>query len=372
MGISSLFSGRRISGLDGLRALSILLVIGDHSLDWPTGRLGVNAFFVLSGFLITWLLIAELRASGGISLKDFYLRRAFRIFPAYYLFLLIVTLIELLQGNQGVLPHLLPASFYLLNYHFGLVSASEPSLQHLWSLALEEQFYLCWPLVFVILARGGLDRVTRGLIAIIAAVVIWRCWLWFGVGVSERYIYRALDTRFDAIGTGCLLALLIANDAFRRSAERVAALPMILPVSVLLLTGSIALTLRFPDYGYSAGFTLDAVLLAFILLQCVAQSDGGWLGWLNSRPLVFIGSISYPMYLYHEIGAGIADKTFDAIGRTFAVLDPVTSSGVATALAGLLATIMLAWSSWRLVERPMLALRRRLAGETPVAGIQPG
>src|SRR6266568_3863839 len=154
--------GSRLPALDGLRAVAVGVVMVYHfGINAVPGDLGVSAFFVLSGFLITWLLLKEHGTTGDVSLRQFYTRRVLRIFPA---------------------PS---ALLYLVNYFNALHGHPTTSIAHAWSLGIEEQFYLLWPLLLLGLLQGGVARVARALVFLIVVVVAWRCVLLFGLHVDR-------------------------------------------------------------------------------------------------------------------------------------------------------------------------------------------
>src|SRR6266545_3183390 len=135
-----------IPALDGMRAVAVFLVIFYHfGFDWVPGAHGVMIFFVLSGFLITRLLLLENEKFGRISLKAFYLRRVLRIFPAFYCYWGILVAFLLLTGKQILWPHAWSALSYLSNYYVALNGDPNNGFSHTWSLGIEEQFYLLWP-----------------------------------------------------------------------------------------------------------------------------------------------------------------------------------------------------------------------------------
>ncbi|HEX9393047.1 MAG TPA: acyltransferase, partial [Gemmatimonadales bacterium] len=200
-------AGSRLPALDGLRAVAVFTVMIYHfGINAVPGDLGVSAFFVLSGFLITWLLLKEHGATGDVSLRQFYTRRVLRIFPAYYAFIVLTYAADHLRG-QAWPPGLAPSAlFYLVNYFNALHGHPTTSIAHAWSLGIEEQFYLLWPLLLLVLLRGGVARVARALVILIVVVVAWRCVLLLGLHVDRAYLYNAFDTRFDNLAVGCLLA----------------------------------------------------------------------------------------------------------------------------------------------------------------------
>ena len=214
-----------ISGLDALRALAISLVLLDHYelLDhlWGGrhlyfGSLGVMIFFVLSGFLITSMLLKEYRRSGSISLRNFYRRRAYRIFPTFYVCWIITTIVECLAHTYRWKTSVV-SFFYLMDYGRALFPLSERPYLHLWiswSLAIEEKFYLLWPLLLLLLLKRQ-SALIRTMCAIIAGLWIYRAILFLGFHVSWEYLYSAFEMRADSLLTGCLLSILVERERTR-------------------------------------------------------------------------------------------------------------------------------------------------------------
>src|SRR5215216_3494930 len=198
-----------IPGLDGIRALAVLAVLCYHAnYSWALGGfLGVETFFVLSGFLITLLLLSEWQATGGINLKNFWLRRARRLLPAVWLLLLILPLVTILFARDA-LPRLkedIPAAlFYLTNwvYIFREVPYFEafgrpPLLQQLWSLAVEEQFYVLWPLILFFLLRALKNNRYKLLFAIMIMTALSTVWMaaLYSPALDPLRVYYGTDTR---------------------------------------------------------------------------------------------------------------------------------------------------------------------------------
>lgn len=202
----------RIASLDGLRAVSILLVCFGHlagTVNFPdalsvfhnVGNFGVKVFFVISGFLITLLLLRERKRFGKINLKQFYIRRTIRLFPAFYFYIVCIAVAENF-GLITLLPgDLLHAATYTMNYH------NERSwwLNHTWSLAVEEQFYLLWPGLLCLF--GVLKAKNIAIIAIILIPIV-RIIMWYGLDASPSAMTRQFEAIADALATGCVLAYL--------------------------------------------------------------------------------------------------------------------------------------------------------------------
>ncbi|SNQ50235.1 Putative acyltransferase (fragment) [Frankia canadensis] len=200
----------RNPALDGLRALAVLCVLVFHMDALPGGYLGVDVFFVLSGFLITGQLLAERDRAGEVSLIRFYVRRAYRLLPAFWLLALVglVAVVTGIDGRAGALGEFLgslAASAMYVNNYVQVVRQSTGAgwLGHTWSLSAEEQFYLLWPLVLVALCRRPrlARRLPVVLLAGVAAVALWRNVL-AAFGASATRMYFGLDTRADALLVG--------------------------------------------------------------------------------------------------------------------------------------------------------------------------
>jgi peptidoglycan/LPS O-acetylase OafA/YrhL len=335
-----------IPALDGLRAVSVFTVIAYHfGFVRVPGDLGVSAFFVLSGFLITWLLLKEDRETGRPSLTRFYTRRVLRIFPAYYAFLALSFVIDYLRQDQWSPALRNSAIFYVVNYFNAFHGDHNTSVKHAWSLAIEEQFYVLWPLAFLLLRRQGARATVRVVVWIIATVVIWRSTAFLVLGASPAYVYNAFETRFDNLAIGCLLALLLERGYLRRAIDATAHLNWLPVLTLVLLV--ISRVFMPASYHYSAGFTVDATLIAILIVQILQRYHQRLWSWLELPIVQYLGTISYPLYLYHGWGLAAARR-----------LD-MLPQGVQF-LAGSLICIAVASGSYFIVERPFLRLKRHL------------
>jgi peptidoglycan/LPS O-acetylase OafA/YrhL len=334
----------RIPSLDGIRAFSIMLVIGWHlsssgSAPWleelwriDSGNLGVRIFFVISGYLITSLLLAEHARTGTVNLKRFYVRRALRIMPAFYFFLAMIAL----AAAAGLVPAshaaLVRAATYTANY-----LGTEWTLGHTWSLAVEEQFYLLWPSLIVLL---GLRRSL-----ICAAAMLLLSPVFRGIAAlsghwpdNPRYSFECVA---DALATGCLLAYarpwLWNHSIYRRLLERRAT--ELWPAVILVLAIASA---RWEHFGAVAGISLLNIAIAVWIDWCLRYPDSLVGRILNARPIAFVGVLSYSMYLWQQ--------PFLRPGHTLRFPLNILCIGI------------LALASFFLIERPMLRLRARVAG----------
>ncbi len=336
-------AARHLPTLDGLRAVAVLTVVVYHfGVDAVPGDLGVSMFFVLSGFLITWLLVKERRETANISLRRFYTRRVLRIFPAYYVFIAVSFAIDALRRAHWPLGLGVSALLYLVNYYNALHGHPSTSIAHAWSLGIEEQFYLLWPALLSVTLARGTRRVGVLLALLIVAVVAWRSLLYLGLRTGAAYVYNAFDTRFDNLAVGCLLAVWVEAPRFQRVAALLgkSAVAPILTLALLLLSR----TRLGAAYHYSLGFTVDAILMAIFLVQLLQVYQSRLWCWLESPVLRHLGLLSYSLYLWHGWGLTIGRHVrFAGVGGQFA--------------AGLIVSFALASGSYYLVERPFLALK---------------
>jgi peptidoglycan/LPS O-acetylase OafA/YrhL len=298
------FRAKYVPALDGLRGVAILLVISHHQLipySLSGGFLGVDLFFVLSGFLITTLLLKEFDATETISLKNFYLRRVLRLGPALVLYL-IASLVVTYQLHPAEFTRELRlvglALAYSTNWRlaFGWDMTLDPTAI-IWSLSIEEQFYLVWPLVLLVCLSLRLKRkhLIPGLIIVIAAIFLHRRQMLFS-GVELNRIYYGTDTRADAPLMGCLLAL-IPHAAFTPAIQRALKLATVAAVCMLVYLSS---TVHYTDtFLYRGGYTGIALLSGIMILAAVLQPSTWYGKVLEWPPLRFLGKISYGLYLWH-------------------------------------------------------------------------
>ena len=251
-----------------------------------SGPFAVICFFVLSGFLITHLLLREQDRTGTISLLGFYRRRAFRILPAFFGFIAVYVVARLLLHLPIDWETIGWSVAYLNNYHYGA-----HALNHCWSLSVEEQFYALWPAVFLCFATRR--RMLACLAAFVTGVVVYR---WIGViaGFNGDYVYAAFEMRADALAIGCALAVanakgVLPNWLIGQSWLSGIALVGIVSMSVLNVNG--------PRYSW----LLVAIASAIIIIQSAAKPELAGFRWLNLRPMRWLGAISYSLYLYHPL-----------------------------------------------------------------------
>jgi peptidoglycan/LPS O-acetylase OafA/YrhL len=353
---------RHLPALDGLRALAVIAVIGYHAdIEWlPGGFLGVELFFVVSGFLITSLLLGEIETSGRLDLRDFWIRRARRLLPALALLLLAVAVAGRLLAPENVTATrsgILSALTYVTNWQLIVSDVSyfeaigrPPLLQHLWSLAVEEQYYLLWPLAVAgLVALGGRRAVT---VACAAGAVASTALMWALVDPNQpSRVYYGTDTRAAGLLVGGLLAttmVAVERPHLARRARR--ALDRVGLVALGLVVVFVMRTSEFDPGLYRGGFLrFTAVTAVVILATTVPGSTVGRL--LSARWLRAVGVRSYGLYLWH----------WPVFQLTRPHLD-VSLTGTPLLLLRLAVTAALAELSFRLVEQPVRTgeLRRRL------------
>ena len=316
----------RIREIDGLRAIAFLSVMLFHYLpSWfPGGYIGVDLFFVVSGFVITSTLKSELKRNGKIELKNFYVRRFFRIVPP----LAVMLVFGLLVGGTRYLGDAFAALFSFMNWVRGFTIRDGNIFGHAWSLSIEEQFYVLWPFIFIGLSRSG--RAASALVAAIVAIAVWRGWL--SVGVTPERIYNGLDTHTDGLLLGCLIAL--SPPPIRRREWLIAATILL---AICLTTSSDTPWMNFTGY-------LVVALCSGALLLAALDPSPGLRRLLNLRPMQWLGLRSYSAYLWHfPIGV-----------LTLQVVDGKLQLFLATGL-----TLLMAELSFRFIEIPCGRLGRR-------------
>jgi peptidoglycan/LPS O-acetylase OafA/YrhL len=346
----------QLPSISGLRALSVITVVLFHLSDQfqdffyeqpnflvntfirfiSDGYVGVNMFFVISGFLITLLLLEEEKNTGSISVKKFYIRRSLRIFPAYYFMLYVYLILQLLGVLNISSSSWLTAITYTKYFNWELDTLTA----HAWSLSVEEQFYLVWPLIFLC----GNKLRTYVPIILILAVAANRVFLHFHEVAWMNNL--TIFLRVDAIAIGCLLA--IYKDRILQIPKKYWRITFYFSCLLLLfLRPSIRMIEQVPflkaawlpigtTFGAFANF-----LYAIILLYSVYGPHGIWFRFLNCRIANFVGKISYSIYLWHVLFMSLQNVEF----LNFPI--------------NLLITLMVAIASYYFIEKPFLNLKSR-------------
>jgi peptidoglycan/LPS O-acetylase OafA/YrhL len=298
-------ASRRIPALDGLRGVSITLVLLGHlagtrhflmlssfAMFGDLGNLGVCVFFVISGFLITTLLNDEQVTERRIDLAAFYRRRAYRILPAAGLYLLaLAVLAATTAGDRLSWPDWLHALTFTTNYH----QHRAWNVGHLWSLSVEEQFYLLWPATIALLGRRHSLRLAAGAVALapLCRVCAWLLWPDARDGIGETF-----PTVMDAIAVGCVLAGSASWLGERASYRRFLASRLFVAVPCVVLVCN-AFD-RSPSFFLPVGMTVRCIGIAAIVHWSVLRTNKVVTSVLDSPPLRFVGRISYSLYLWQQ------------------------------------------------------------------------
>ncbi len=318
----------RLPSLDGWRALSILAVLGSHTKDvagFPAekmsffnhafdGHLGVRFFFVISGFLITWLMLTEEKRDGAVNLRSFYLRRALRILPVYLVFLGVVAALQIFtpfhQAAAGWIGNLTFTTNYLHTTHVS---------DHLWSLAVEEQFYILWPLAFVFFKPQQSLRKCLAIVGVMVGAAVVSRLVQAHADDSSRLLQRVFHqwsffNNADSLAIGCLAAVLLGRSPERfmsfmsRSMTQVivaGAGLIALPIGLHYLREFEALPAALSPVAWfvevCGGRSLQSIGFALLMVQSVLLADRGFYKVLNYRPLAQIGVLSYSLYIWQQV-----------------------------------------------------------------------
>ncbi|HEX3624677.1 MAG TPA: acyltransferase [Verrucomicrobiae bacterium] len=325
----------RLPSLDGWRAVSILMVLGAHMgalcagkvsvvFRWIfDGNLGVRCFFVISGFLITWLMVQEGERNGHVSLRSFYIRRGLRILPVYFAFVLVLFALQLWTHFSETAPGWIGTLTFTRNFVNGSMAST-----HLWSLSIEEQFYLIWPGLFVLLCRHRLRPAVLILAVPILMAPLFRIGTYFVYGSHKHFLHglnhislpgylaglfggESFFLYADSLAFGCLFATIL----FYKSDS----VGIIMKERRLMFCIAAGMMVVFPhfyelfsqppfstpplinDLGRMFSNSVQAIGVSLFLLQGIQNPNWGIYRLLNSRPIVWVGVLSYSLYIWQEI-----------------------------------------------------------------------
>ncbi len=333
-----------VPAIDGVRAFSILLVLLSHAGlgDRIPGGFGVTVFFFISGYLIAGLMLDEDARTGGFSLPQFYIRRALRLVPALLAYVLLTSAVFTVVTHVVPWRDMLAAIFYVANYYGIFAQDARMPYGPLWSLAVEEHFYLAFPLLFLALRRHR-QALLWTLCALCAAVLAWRVFLVTGLGVSSEYIYRATDCQIDSIIYGVLLAVVARSATGVRLLERVTHPGVFVVAGVALLT---TFLIRDEPFRYTVRYSIQGLALFVLISAVLGGAHYRLLRKVLELPvLTWIGRLSYSLYLWHY--------------AVITALQPLGLPLVAHMAAGVALSFVAAVLSYRLVEQPFIGLRKR-------------
>lgn len=346
-----------VPALDGIRAVAFLTVFVAHAGydNRVPGGLGVTIFFFLSGYLITTLLRKEFSSTGTIDLRGFYIRRAYRILPPLYITLALAVGLSFLRFPIGRGNTAGWVSLFTYTYNYvDLITHSSAALPTgsglVWSLMIEEHFYVFFPLLYLLTSRRHwTPRLqSAALLVVSALILIWRCVLVFvlhsKVTGLPRWTYSATDARLDSIALGCVLAIATnpwcgdVSEWLSKNIRWLAALGVLLLIATLLI--------REPLFRETLRYTLQSIALYPIFYFCVLHQGSRLTSWLSWRFLRWIGWISYATYLSHETLIFLLQRTLHLGNAKIAVI----AFG---------ATLTYGWLMRELVENPLRRIRRR-------------
>lgn len=335
----------RIPSLDGLRAVAVGLVLLAHAHqtrgfpDIPAlhaigrkGAVGVDVFFVISGFLITTLLLRERDRTGGVAIGSFYLRRTLRIVPAY------ACLLAAVAGLQAAGLAVLGRRDWAaaLTYTVNFLRHPAWEVGHAWSLSIEEHFYLAWPFVLAVVPRLG-ARVALG------CMVGCFAGRWAVMVVAPALTPMAelwTFTRIDTIAAGCLLAYLARDPRWRPRLDRVASRPIAVGS---LLVGSLAASGQSAKFAVGIAYSLNAACIGLLVWAGIRAAGTGLGRLLNHPALATVGVASYSLYLWQQL-----------------FLNPRNPGRLCAFPVNIASALVVAFMSYHLIERPLLGLRHRL------------
>jgi peptidoglycan/LPS O-acetylase OafA/YrhL len=353
-----------ITSLDGLRGVAVILVLTRHfevlapqGLTGITlvdhffrgGYLGVDIFFVLSGFLITSLLLNEHAVHSKIYLLRFYGRRFLRLLPALSLLLVLYSIVTVLNGQafSSISSGIWASFFYYLNWQYVFsFPRSYGDLGYLWSLSIEEQFYIVWPATLIILLRITKRAIIHiSFMTIFIAFVMWhRHVMWTTpseIPYKQFTIFIRTDARIDSLLVGCITALI-----YRYHLITIRLSQMLAMLGVIVLFLYLEFSQPYTGYMFSGGFTVVAVSVGCLILG-LTTSTFYLTRLLSGRFIVLIGKTSYGIYLWHY-------PIFAFVNRHMTTVDEIYK--VVTAL---LFTALFTTASWMLIETPALRLKNR-------------
>lgn len=344
-----------IPSLDGIRAISVFIVFLSHAGLGATlvpGGFGVTIFFLLSGFLITTLLRMEFSRYRRISLRDFYLRRVLRILPPLYVSMALALGLFLIVPGHGSIPlaGTLSQAFQVSNFYMIFASSGTilPGTGVFWSLAIEEHFYLLFPLLYVwMCSRLSVERQTILLLTLCVAALAWRYILHFHFGADSIRTYYGTDTRFDSILLGCVFAI-VANPVLHDPLHEwfLRRMKWLLPLAVIVVLGTFLV--RDDSFRETARYTVQGIALVPLFIAAIHYQSSWPVRFLNLPFMRFLGVISYTLYLCHDIIMDFVQRNWKAHG--------VLTGAVSLAGAICFATLVHYW-----IERPCTKIRKRLS-----------
>ena len=349
---------KRILGLDGLRGISILLVLGGHGwyslnpysilqycgLFFCNASLGVLIFFVISGFLITTLLLEEINKTGTIYLRNYYIRRIFRIFPAFYVYMLCVSIWAIFGIIKTTKYDIITGAFFIQNYKHIFKFLSNVDFYYvgqLWTLSIEEQFYLIWPFILKFLGRKPALKIAIGVILYSPFA---RILTYLYVPEWRGQIGIMAHTYFDPIMMGCLAALLKDKaKVVELMGSRVMCFLVWLVLGFIFVINPIIIQKLGGAYNLTFGVFISAFFVSFLLVYCYQRQSSFLVSLLEFKPLTYIGLISFSLYLWNPL-------FLSSLGQFSWRQLPVN----------FILTFLISIISYRFVEIPFIEIRKKI------------
>jgi peptidoglycan/LPS O-acetylase OafA/YrhL len=351
-----------VKQLDVIRAFAVILVIVSHWIpasnilnSIPNGEIGVDIFFVLSGFLISYILFENKNKFESLNLsktkliKNFYFRRAIRIFPIYYISIFILLSLHEFTGTN-IRSAFLYFLSYTSNFYFFKIQEWDGMISHLWSLAVEEQFYLIWPWIILFTNKKYLIHVILifVFIGIISQLIL------SGIKMSSLLTF----TCFDSFGLGALLSWVMVYKK-----EKVYKFNKVLLVSVLLIFLNWLIGLFFDESILIPRRTIFSILSLCLIVNVILNkdSDSSVFRYIfNNRFLIFLGKISYGLYLYHSIIPGLLNSKFVNIYINPCLPDILYKKywGELFLIENSILLILISWLSYNFIEKRFLTLKK--------------
>jgi peptidoglycan/LPS O-acetylase OafA/YrhL len=342
-----------INELDGVRGLAITMVILFHCFRFPFGWSGVDLFFVLSGFLITGIL---LDSKNNINyFKNFWAKRILRIFPLYYLILIIILLPKKIFNINLIGEPSLTYWFYIHNWKFtfdGSFPTGKGTLNHFWSLAIEEQFYLIFPIIIKFARPKTLIRI---IFLFILSSITLRCILWYNNNIGY---YVLTFSRIDALSIGALLAYLIRNkrDLLLKWTNHFFYLSLAI-IIIILFNGNFHFSNK---YFATFGYTVLALFYSTLIIYSISSFRYNFFQILfNNKILRFLGKIAYGLYVYHYIFYILLKPLIE--NQIFRILNNAFYSKLFVSISIVFLTLVVSYISYNYFEKRFLVLKKKFA-----------
>jgi peptidoglycan/LPS O-acetylase OafA/YrhL len=302
--VSEAIAEKHYPSLNGLRGVSIIMVVMSHlALSWNKlylicfdGGLGVNIFFVLSGFLITSLCLKEQKTTGTLSLKSFYIRRILRIFPVAYLYLAVLFVLDLIFHLQIPVFQYLGAAFYVMDLSYFRRNHFTPEVSHYWSLSVEEQFYIVFPFILK-KSRAAFYYAVLFIVLVLPLL----CWLqeWIKpLNEGVFYLFTHILVKFQSIATGCLLALLAFNK--RLDYDWLFRYKVVINIIAIFLIFYLGYD-TFYSFKATCVNLIIAALTGYIIVSNIVPARDLIFRILNSSVLSTVGILSYSIYIWQQL-----------------------------------------------------------------------